>query len=144
MLEKINVEEKTNGTNSVKNDRLSRSLKRPYISDTCTKEDLEAKAEWLRTQIMELLNTHARKMFITTRSKILWNTTIMNKLKELGHKKRELKRWNKCGLAETEEGKAARQRMVAARASLNQKFGKQREKWNTFLQNTKGDEVWKV
>jgi hypothetical protein len=85
VLEKANVEEKTNGTNSVKNDWLSRSLKRSYLS-TCTKEDVETKAEWLRTKIT-----------------------------------------------------------VAARASLKSETLKaKREKWNTFLQNAKGDEVWKV
>jgi hypothetical protein len=59
-------------------------------------------------------------------------------------KKTELQRWNKCRLAETEEGKVARRGIVTARASLNSVQKAKREKWNTFLQNAKGDEVLKV
>jgi hypothetical protein len=97
---------------------------------------VEAEAEWPRTQITEPFNTHARKIFITARSKIWWNTTIKNKRKVLGREKGELKRCNKCGLAETEEGKAARQRMVTARASLNSE-SKER-KMEYFLAKCKG------
>jgi hypothetical protein len=70
---------------------------------------------------------------------------MKNKRKGLGREKRGLKRWNKCGLAETGAGKAARRRMVASRASLKSEIRKvKKEKWNTFLQNAKGDEIWKV
>jgi hypothetical protein len=89
----------------------NKSSERPILSEDARQEEVEAEARWVGVTITEILNTYAKQIRISARSKRWWSDTIKDLRKEVSTTKRQRKQ-GRAGKQAVEEARRALHRMI--------------------------------
>ena len=123
-----------NKTDEAKREWQSQMAGRPMLSNTAEVDQLEEEAQHIQDSMVRVLDMHARKIRLCARSKKWWSEAIQERRKDLGRVSR-LKRWGRADQA------AIRQ---ARNAYKKEQRAAQKQSWENFLDNAKGENVWSV
>jgi hypothetical protein len=105
---------------------------RPILSGECQEIEVEEEAKWVGATITGILNTHAKQLRISARSKRWWNDTIKEMRKGVSDAKRQRR-----------QGRAGKQAVEEARRMLHRTINREkRQMWQQFLQNAERDQCW--
>ena len=122
-----------NKTDEAKREWQSQMAGRP-LSDTAGVDQLEEEAQHIQDSMVRVLDMHARKIRLCARSKKWWSEVIQERRRDLGRVSR-LKRRGRADQA------AIRQ---ARNAYKKEQRAAQKQSWEKFLDNAKGENVWSV
>ncbi|TGZ81247.1 hypothetical protein EX30DRAFT_270940 [Ascodesmis nigricans] len=117
--------------------------KRARINEgaTISKEEIEEEATCIQETITEVMNSHARKLSITARSKRWWKPEISETRKKLSQAKKHLRQLRSAGEESTIQ-EATETVKENQRALHRQIRRSKRETWHNFLQSASNKEVW--
>jgi len=127
-------EGKENGEMQAARDWRKRVERRPVLDDACVSTDIDEEARFIRTQLHTILNTYAKPIRITARSKRWWSDKIKQRRQALG---KAIHRYR--GHTGTHE-----QIRIARRELAREIRTAKRECWENFLQHAQGHEVWDI
>ena len=104
------------------------------LDDNSTPEETEREAQWIGEEVTNILNHHAKRLRVCSRSKRWWNDEISQLRTDLGRTKRAAK-----------HGQATRKQVAAARRLYFRAIRKAKKiMWNNFLQDTSDEDVWRA
>ena len=116
---------------AAKRDWMQAQADRPILDDNSSAADTEREAQWIGEEITDILNRHAKRLRICSRSKRWWNDEISQLRKDLGRTKRAAK-----------NRQATRKQVAAARRLFSRAIRKaKRSMWNNFLQDASDEDV---